>query len=357
MTVACRAPSAPRVVGSDYARYGGSGAHLYGEEGDVCQYPGCHVLLSAYNERDVCCCHAVVGKKRKLRKRGEARSAGHEVATTAAEPPRRVTREELEMAAAERQKVSDAKASVLAALTDEYVAAPRIAEKAGIKEANAYYHLKRLVEEGRVENKLGKGGGYRLRQDVVAEAAEAARERETVKDEAADCQEDEAVDDATAATDHGRAATPESAVEDSGTASSEAPKSATAPADPTGAAPDTSPERLAPAAPGPPEESPAAGTMPPPFAGGVDPRCFETPAWSAPFGQFLEAQPVRYMHSDEVECMARLERLADDARERVLTWGNSRWPVAREVVVHVDCAPSAEAMAEAVLGLVKGAGQ
>jgi hypothetical protein len=339
----------PRAVGSDLGGFGlhdraTKGARQFGSEGDVCQRPGCICVLSRYNPLDRCSRHPEGGKKRPQRRRGSA-SALREAQTTAAPEPRRVTREEIEMAAAQRQEMSEAKKAVLAALTDTYDTAPRIAERAGVKEALCYYHLKRLVDNGHAEHKLGKGGGYRARHDAVAEAAEAARALSPSSLEAKPEPPSEP---------------PQPEAEPAQAAASEDEEPVTAPT-PLGAAPDGPPEQpagpAAPVPPGPPQESPWAGTMPPPFAGGVDPRCFETPAWSAPFGQFLEAQPVRYMHSDEVECMARLERLADDARERVLTWGNSRWPIAREVFVHVDCAPSAEAMAEAVLGLVKGAGQ
>lgn len=239
------------------------GAKLYGEPGEQCHYPGCRVLLSAYNERDICLCHPQAGKKRKPRKRGESRSAHGEAVTNAAETPRRVTREELEMAAAKRQEMSEAKKAVLAALTDEYDAAPRIAERAGVKEALAYYHLKRLVDNGQAEHKLGKGGGYRARQDVAASplARMAAAADAMTEEDRAHYRDDE-----------------------------------DAPADPTGAAPATSPPQpAAPAAPSPHDaESPAAGTCDP-----------EVDAISAcvralqPLGEIARRRVVCYLSSRE----------------------------------------------------------
>lgn len=322
----------PRAVGCDLGGFGlhdrtAKGARQFGAEGDVCQRPGCICVLSRYNPLDRCSRHPEGGKKRPPRRRGTA-SACREAAPTAAPLPRRVSREEIEMAAAERQKTSDAKKAVLEALTDRYDTAPRIAEKAGIKEALAYYHLKRIVDNGQAEHKLGKGGGYRLRQDVVAEAAEAARERETVKDEAADCQADEAghaaedrrrelyvdeiVRDAIGATAKAAEELSERCADEIGKAHAREDAPAT-----HGAAPDGPPEQPATAAPSPPGESPGAGTcasggefassdplfVTPPFAGVVQ----------VPFGHEHIAIPITFRCTVDID----VDELADLVMKRM----------------------------------------
>jgi hypothetical protein len=306
-----------RVVGSEYGGFNDHAAQVtkvYGSEGDVCQHPGCDTILSATNDRDRCYCHGVPGKKRVPRRRGstsECRSA----APQSAPEPRRVTREEIDMAAAKRQETSDAKRRVLEALTDEYVAAPQIAEKAGVRQANAYYHLKRLVESGVAENKLGNGGGYRLRKHVGAVVTGTGILRDAM-DKAAD----KLAEELPKALARG--------------ASSVVEKREPASEAPAGAAPETidrDPEPAADLVPPAPltiqqEEPPADVTAQHRrFAGGVDPMEYAPPAWSLPVGQPPVGQSLIVMHSYEIEALCQLEQLDHEARQRVLTYAVARW--------------------------------
>lgn len=285
---------APRTPGSRYGglhdRPHGKSASTYGSEGDVCAYPGCKVLLSAYNERDTCCCHPVAGKRRERR-----RKATEKVPAAEAQEPRRAGKGDVEMAAEKRRMASAAKDAIMAALTGEYETAPRIAARAGVNEALAYYHLRRLVECGAAENKLGRGGGYRRRMPLAGPAID--------------------TEDAPAHS-----------------AAGAAPEPAPAPPDPPAAPPSDPSSPVGPL---------AAGTT----ASGLDVRTF-TVDWFA-------SRPAQ----SEVDVIAAIDSMDEDARERVLSWALAKFPPHGSVVVHCGGIDSS-AVADAVLETVcKGAGQ
>lgn len=274
----------------------GGGPTVYGAPGDRC--PECDVLLSKYNPVDHC---NQCGGGKLRPKRGAEASACSAAAPLAAPEPRRVPQEDFDMAVAQRQETSASKAAVVAALTDTYQTAPAIAHAAACKEALAYYHLARLRDCGRVEHKMGAGGGYRLRQDAAAKAA------------AAKC-------------DNGPEATLQlnSAAEKCGTRRSvdllenmHAETVATltaedAPADPTGAAP--APTTAQQEQPANQAAGPNPSTGPPPFAG-IDPM----EKWRRAMDEYLSAG------NSELRVLSDLDAMDDDARERVLQYAVDRW--------------------------------
>jgi hypothetical protein len=78
------------------------------------------------------------------------------------------------MAAEERRKYGEAKALVVAIMSDgRWRSSTEVASACGILVTTAKYHLQRLTENGHLESD-GKGGkGYRLRCDAAAKAAKA----------------------------------------------------------------------------------------------------------------------------------------------------------------------------------------
>jgi hypothetical protein len=97
----------------------------------------------------------------------------------------------------------------------------------------------------------------------------------------------------------------------------------------------------------PPAHAPARQPEPPATPPAPSPL---TPGESAGAGT---CEAIGEVQLSEIDVMSTLECMEDDARERVLVYAASRWPVAGEVVVRCDPMPSAEAMAEAVLERVR----
>ncbi len=194
MTVTVRDPRAPRSPVCEYGGRAFTSGRLscYGDPGEPCRVDGCGTILRATNPYDVCsrCLgRGIKGRKRPPRRGGASDSARGTATCDTAPVPRRVTTQEVEMAAEARRKNGAAKEAVVAFMADgEWQSSPEVAAACDISYANAKYHLQRLAECGHLESG-GKGGkGYRLRQDAAAKAAEAHC---VVKDDAADCQVDE----------------------------------------------------------------------------------------------------------------------------------------------------------------------
>lgn len=270
MTVTVRDPRAPRSPGCEYGGHVSSSGKLscYGDPGESCQADGCGTILRASNPYDVCsrCLgRGIKGRKRPPRRGGASDSGCGSVVADTASVPRRVTTQEVEMAAEARRKNGAAKEAVIDLMADgEWRGSSQVAARTGISYANAKYHLQRLTECGHLESD-GKGGkGYRLRRDAAAQAAEAHC---AVKDDAADCQANEPA---------------------------EAPTAPPAPA----RGPDPEPPAKAAAA------SPLSG--PPPFAGLAS--CFEA-----------------HGYSRAVRVLMDLDEMDPGERERVLQFAVSTW--------------------------------
>lgn len=252
-----------RPVGGTVARWG--------SHGDRCRHPGCGALLSDFNDLDRCACHGVGGKKRPLRKRGEARA----LPEAATEPVRCVTLEEVSMAAKRRRQAGATRAAVLALLAHGEVTVGEVAEAVGVNGPNAHKYLTELLECGKVSRKKnGRGYVYALRpQHVFA--------------------------------DFGDVQYPEND-----------PAAA-----PSAAAPEPAPEQPAePPAPAPaPSREPAA-------AGACEDMCagISEMAQLLPFAGWSEPRIGR-IELSEVAVLGYLEEMEEEARERVLTYAISRW--------------------------------
>jgi len=293
VTLAAPSTAAPRVPGSKWGGHNGcSGtAHYFGEPGDRCP---CGGLLSAYNTRDRC--NLCGGGKKRARRRGAPASAHGTAVTTAAPAPRHNLGEEIEMAARERRDRKEKEAESLAYLQDGYWhTGLEVANAIGVPRGSVSGILGRLVGDGKLESRIpANGGGYRLRQDAAAKAAQMA--------------------------DYDDVQYPENA-----------PATPPAPA-PVDAPATDAPEQPANEAPAP---TPLTLQAPVPFAG---------LAWT-----YLEGVSL----STELRILDDLEALDDAERERVLAYAFTRWPGKLNLIHEVEVRyPSPDKLATKILDVL-----
>jgi len=178
----------------------GAPAPRFGEAGDVCRSEGCGTRLSRYNPYDVCERCRERGREARIRKqvrRAAERSADEGPGFM--EPAVLATREELEMAEAERRKIGATKERIRDYLgaSGSWTGCAEVAARIGIATSTATSHLQDLWQAGHLERRANEGGSgfhYRARiEDVPSETAPASSqasapvpEREhTAADEAA----------------------------------------------------------------------------------------------------------------------------------------------------------------------------
>lgn len=273
MTLATRQPTL-RTIGSDLGDLHdrtGKAAQRYGEPGERCHHPGCSNVLRSTNDRDRCDYHGVGGKKRHPRRRGLA-SEGGSVAPEPAPTPRRVTREEIEMAAAKRQETKDVEAKVrafaFAAPEGVYFTSAQAAEYAGGALSTVKRMLCRMAENGELVSCSRKG--YMLRESPCQTTAAAPP-----------------------------AAAPEPAPEQ--------------PADPPAPSPT------------PPEEPAGAGTANAMCEGISDMAGMLRPFAGQAMSTDWFAPQIGRVEPSEVDVLGYLEEMDEEARERVLCYAVSRW--------------------------------